>query len=182
MSLVEEEALSRLARRDLSVSDVLEALAVVRARRLFAAVPGVVSCLRDSDIAVVDSACETLTALGATEAIPDLLDLLRPEAEVERRINCAVDPFGWYEPPPRECAATALGALGAQEAIPRLILQLGDEFAGPRAAAARALAALGASDAFAPIAQLQNDPESVVRDAAVAALAHLSSQRSSGFS
>lgn len=173
MASGEEELLSRLARRDLAVPDVVEALVAVRTRRSFAALPAVLSWLRDADLTIVDAACGTIAALGSREAIPELLDLLRPEAEVERRIDCAVDPFGWYEPPPRESAALALGALGAREAIPLLLKQLADELAGPRAAAATALATLGATEARGALARLQADPEPFVREAAVAALARL---------
>ncbi len=171
--MTDAELLARLTRRDgwrPSVTEVVFALAEVRRRRLLAAVPATLAWLRDSDISIVDSACDTLVALGAREAVPELLDLLRPEAEGERRIDCVVDPFGWYEPPPREAAALALGALGAREAIPALLRQLGDEFAGPRAGAAEALGLLGAEEARAAIEALLQDPDAHVRLKAAEAL------------
>ncbi|HOX44493.1 MAG TPA: HEAT repeat domain-containing protein [Myxococcota bacterium] len=171
--MTDAELLAQLARRDgwsPSVTEVVFALAEVRRRRLAAAAPAALSWLRDSDICIVDSVCDTLVALEAHEAIPELLDLLRPEAEDERRINCVVDPFGWYEPPPREAAALALGALGAREAIPALLRQLGDEFAGPRAGAAEALGRLGAREARAAIEALLQDPDAHVRRKAEEAL------------
>lgn len=139
-----EQALSVLADRKARVVDVVRAVAAVRDNDLRQAVPLLVGWLRDTDIAIVDVASATLARFGAREAIPDLLDLLRPEAEDERRINCVVDPFGWYEPPPRESAAFALGELGALEAVPALRGLREDPVPGVREAACAALARLEA--------------------------------------
>jgi HEAT repeat protein len=171
--MTDTEVLAQLDRRDgrrPPIPDVVQALVAVRDRRLAAAVPAVLIWLRDTDITIVDSACEALAALAAREAVPELLDLLRLEAEDERRIDCAVDPFGWYEPPPRESAALALGALGAREAIPALVRQLGDALAGPRAGAAEALGLLGARQARAALEALLLDPDAHVRQKAAEAL------------
>ena len=120
---------------------------MVRDQGLVDAVPLLVSWLRDTDLTIVDVASATLARFGAREAVPDLLDLLREEAEADRHINCAVDPFGWYEPPPRESAAFALGELCAREAIPVLERLRGDHDGYVREAAEKALAKLRALSA-----------------------------------
>lgn len=169
----ERELQTVLADRGAPISQVLRAMLVVRRRRLTWAASLVRAWLRDSDITQVDSACETLAALGDLDSVPDLLDLLRPEAEDERRINCVVDPFGWYEPPPRESAAAALAALGVREAIPALAALLDDRLAPVRDAAARALGSLEAEEAREALAARSEDPDERVREAVRAALARL---------
>jgi HEAT repeat protein len=166
----ETEVLKILATRPAKVTEVVGAIAAVRDQRLRAAIPAVLQWLVDSDIAIVDVACDAIVAVGAREAVPDLLDLLRPEAEGERRINCVVDPFGWYEPPPRESAALALGSLGAREAIPALVRLLGDELAGPREAAVVALGVLQAREAREAVSRLLEDESPRVQKAAQQAL------------
>ena len=141
--LMDDQVVALLADRGSHVFDVALAIGAVRDRRLVQAVPLVIAWLRDTDISIVDAAAATLAALGAKEAVPELIDLLRLEAEDERRINCAVDPFGWYEPPPRESAAAALGMLGATEAVPQLTALLDDPISGVREQAAAALERLG---------------------------------------
>jgi HEAT repeat protein len=165
-----------LAQRQAPIIEVQRAIGAVRDQRMRAAIPAVIEWLKDTDLTVVDSACEAIAAVRAREAIPDLLDLLRPEAEAERRIHCVVDPFGWYEPPPRESAAFALGEIGAQEAVPALLRLLADELPGPREAAATALGRLRATQAREAIARLLGDGELRVRDAAKDALRALRGQ------
>ena len=82
--------------------------------------------LRNTDLTVVEAACNALVRLGAREATTDLLDLLRPAAEEERKIDCGGDPFGWYEAPPRASALSALTALRVTEAERGARALLGD--------------------------------------------------------
>jgi len=99
--------------------------------------------LRDTDLTVVEAACNALARLGAREATPDLLDLLRPAAENERHIDCGGDPFGWYEAPPRASALLALTALGVAEAEAGARALLGDRDEEVQRLARAYLATLG---------------------------------------
>jgi HEAT repeat protein len=112
------------------------------------AIPILREFLRDADEVTVGWACETLGWLGAREALPDLLDLLRPEAEQERRIVYRGHYF-WHEARPDESAAYGLKLMGATEAIPQLLACLRSEHENGRTAALDALEGLGAASQVA---------------------------------
>ena len=164
------EALERLRSRPVRVVDIIPAVRVVRDERVMEAVPLLIGYLRDTDQLVVWDACVALGLLGAREAIPDLLDLLRPEAAAERGIICIPDPFGWYEESPQEGAIQGLKLLKATEAVPVLVGLLNTAHEITRAAVVDALMTLGASEEAPRIAPLIVDESSRVRRAAYAFL------------
>jgi HEAT repeat protein len=146
--------------------DICRAIHVVRDAGLHDAAPALRAFLRDTDATVVWSACQALGTLRARDAIADLIDLLRPEAAAERRIDCAVDPFGAYVEYPAESAIEGLSLMGAVEAIPDLVKCLQAERDGTRLAAVKALARLGASHMTTQVAGLRADRDPAVRAAA----------------
>ena len=118
--LTAAEALERLRSRPFLVVEIAPAIWAVRDQRVREAIPLLLGYLRETDRLVVWDACVALGFLGAREAIPDLLDLLRPEAAAERGIVGIPDPFGWYEESPQESAIEGLKLLRATEALPAL--------------------------------------------------------------
>lgn len=185
-TVAEEDLIARLARlraeADASVDEIERTILAIRDQRLREVTPGVavglappgdprlreaipilIAFLRDTDAAMVWTACQTLGFLGAREAVPDLIDLLRPEAARERHIDCRVDPFGWYQEFPEESAIEGLKLMGATEAIPSLIVCLDAERDGTRSAAVDALQILGAREAATKVATLLADRAPSVR-------------------
>jgi HEAT repeat protein len=167
-----EEALAAIARKD----SRLLGDAVVDAANLAPreqAIAALTSCLRGVDFSVAADAAWQLGRLKALEAVPQLVDLLRPEAETERGITGFPDPFGWYEPVPRTAAAEALGMIGAKEAIPALaqVLDPPDPDPNTREAAIKALLALGSGAHVTAVLRELGADEPLLRDAAVEYLA-----------
>jgi len=116
VSLSPEHAMERLRARTATSYEFKAAISVVGRDGPSGAVPLLLAYLRNTDLTVVESACNALARLEAREAIPDLLDLLRPDAEKERHIDGSGDPSGWYETRPRASALAALTTLRVLEA------------------------------------------------------------------
>jgi HEAT repeat protein len=132
--------------------------------RFRGAVPVLRTLLRDADLQTVEWACQTLGWLKAREALPDLFDLLRPQATEERHIDCFFDPFGWHEPFPDESALYALELMGDAETIPQV---LGCARSGRENVRTAALDALDGLGAGVEIARLLLDVAAPVRQSAV---------------
>jgi len=121
-----ELAMACLRARSSTSYELKKAIQVVGETSPRGAVPLLRGYLRNTDLTVVEAACSSLARLGAREAIADLLDLLRPEAENERNIDCSGDPFGWHEAPPRASALLALTVMRVVEAEPAVSRLLSD--------------------------------------------------------
>jgi hypothetical protein len=118
--------------------------------QLRAAIPVLMSFLRDTNTVTLEWACQTLGWLKAREALPDLLDLLRPEAAAERNIqSIPVFPFAMPYPEADEAAINALRIMGATEVVPQLLDALGSPNANARTAACDALEGLQAEPQLA---------------------------------
>jgi len=114
-------------------------------RSLGQAVPVLRDFLRDADMEVVAWAGQTLAWLDAREAMPDLLDLLRPEAVAERRIAIPIVFEDWGLSYPDEGAMYALQLLKATDAIPNVAACLASENERTRQAAVNTLQAMDAA-------------------------------------
>jgi HEAT repeat protein len=114
-------------------------------RRLGEAVPVLRDFLRDADMEVVARAGQTLAWLDAREAVPDLIDLLRPEAVAERRIAIPLVFENWGLSYPDEGAMYALQLLKATDAIPNVAACLASESERTRQSARETLQALDAA-------------------------------------
>ncbi|OGO41463.1 MAG: hypothetical protein A2Z04_06905 [Chloroflexi bacterium RBG_16_57_9] len=112
--------------------------------------------LRNEKADVRRAAVKALQALGAREALPELVARLRDE-EADVRVD----------------AAWALRALGAREAIPALVECLRDEIWHVRRAAALALVALRAREATPALVECLRDENLSVRWTAALALVDL---------
>lgn len=139
------------------------------------------------DSEVDSSAADALKNLDATDAIPDLIPMLRnPQQSVRFKVVEVLGDLGAKQAIPgirrlledpddgvRERAVEALGILGAKEAIGDLVPLLKPGRLNRRGAVARALARLGAKEAVPDLllALDQGTPES--RAAAMEALAGL---------
>lgn len=99
------------------------------------AVHPLIQLLRAGDRSTRSSAAGALAEIGSTEAVPELIDRVRSEADVV----------------PRTWAITALGALGDERAVEPLCGLLSDDDVLVRQSAARALGILGHPHALAPL-------------------------------
>jgi HEAT repeat protein len=155
-----------------------------------AAVPALVAALEDDDREVTYRAAVALGAIGDDEARGHLLGLvdrgtaaeatacaavlgLAQGGDVERARIIELLDDGRVDL--RWAAATALGKLGGESAVPALAVALGDESADVRAAAARALGGSGDARAVSALAQALTDERDLVRGKAAQALARLRS-------
>jgi HEAT repeat protein len=117
----------------------------VGGRPLGDAVPVLREFLRDAEMDVVFWACQILGWLEAREALPDLLDLLRPEAPAERRIAIPFVFEDWGLSYPDESAMYALELMKAVETVPILVATcLASESARTRHTASQTLRAMRA--------------------------------------
>lgn len=96
------------------------------------AVRPLIQMLRAGDKATRSSAAGALAEIGATEAVPELLERVRVEKDVV----------------PRTWAITALGELGDERAVKPLCELLSDDGILVRQSAAKALGVLGHPDAL----------------------------------
>jgi HEAT repeat protein len=85
------------------------------------AVPVLREFLRDADMEVAEWACQVLGHMGARECLPDLLDLLRPEARKERGLTGTFPFDDWGLSYPDESAMYALRFMEATEAVPDIV-------------------------------------------------------------
>ena len=120
------------------------------------AVAGVMDLLKDSDEDVRARAAGALSAVGAKEAAPRLLELLGG-----RSSNAIID---------------ALAGLDAREAIPKIATFLDHRDAVTRLSAVEALGRLKGREAEPRLIELLEDPDRDVRHAAALALAALESR------
>ena len=133
-------------------------------RRLGEVVPVLRDFLHDAEMEVVEWACQLLGWLEAREAIPDLLDLLRPEAAVERRISVPLVFEDWGLSYPDESAMYALRLMNATDVIPSLATCLASENKRTRYTAGITLRAM---DAAPYVARLLAHQDPHMRAAAV---------------
>lgn len=128
------------------------------------AVPILRDFLRDADIEVVEWACRVLGLVGARECLPDLLDLLRPEAREERTLT-AVFPFGDRRSSyPDESAMHALRLMRAIETVPDIVRCLVSENERTRCTAGVTLQGM---DAAPQVALVLAHPDARLRGAAL---------------
>jgi HEAT repeat protein len=132
-------------------------------RRLDEAIPVLRDFLHDAHMQVLEWACQTLGWLDAREAMPDLLDLLRPEAAAERRIAVPFVFEDWGLSYPDESAMYALQLMKATEAIPSLAALLASE---SKRTVATAEDTLEAMEAAPYVAGLLARDDARLRDAA----------------
>jgi len=111
----------------------------IEAGALPEAVPVLRSFLRDADMDVVAWAAQTLGHMGAREAVPDLLDLLRPEAPQERRIAIPLVFEDWGLDYPDEAGMYALRLMKATDTIPDIAACLASKSARTRQTAGHTL-------------------------------------------
>ncbi|HSL77664.1 MAG TPA: HEAT repeat domain-containing protein [Candidatus Limnocylindrales bacterium] len=116
-----------------------------------AGVPFLLDSIKD-EFTNLEAVCEALGAIGSTDAVPVLLQLLDHEATTVRR-----------------SAARALGTLGDAQAVDRLLHQLDDADHDASLAALRALGAFEVGDPSRLVQLLEND-DADTRAAAAAGL------------
>ena len=140
-----------------------------------AAVPVLISRLKDEDAKTRLEAAESLGSIGpaAAAAVPALITLLKDERKV--LIAEAVQAeWGFeadYTPEVRRCAVEALGRIGPA-AMPALLNALGDQEEGVRRCAVEALGRIGPA-AMPALLNALGDQEEGVRRRAVEALGRI---------
>src|SRR4030095_7230913 len=115
------------------------------------AVPVLRAFLRDADMQVVEWAAQTLGHMGAREAVPDLLALLRPEAAAERNITIPFVFEDWGLDYPDESGMYALRLMKVTDAVPDIAACLTSKSARPRHTAAHTLRDMLAEPEGAPL-------------------------------
>lgn len=173
--------------------DIEAAIWYTRHHKLREAIASLPAYLRDAPYAFAYAACVTLGALGAWEALPDLLDLLRTAAARERGLFGTA--FFYFEEEPQQSALEAFTWLAvadpagttlpllrhpdeairtaAARAVPDVLYVLSDppEFlhSGGRLHALHALQLIGSPDALPAIRPCLEDRDPKIREAATAA-------------
>jgi HEAT repeat protein len=151
------EALALGALREARTGEEKEAILIpVIEHGLQASAPEIVILLKDSDLALRNSAAVALGYLAAKETVPPIVELLE-----DRRADV------------RWAAVEALGNMRVKEPVPQVVRLLKDSDGLVRGVAARALGKMGAKETAPEIVKLLKDSDAQVRSAAIQELGYL---------